>query len=251
VFALAQPQRALLYRLFIFGRPARTRSARASGSPRGASRRGSALHERMRASRHALSLTGLPTTAVPRRLLRHWTRREASFLDSPDPPALPRGGTFPQQMSRAELASTGLRAVPGEPSMSRIQKVPPPEVWGGLECTVTSRQRLDIVNCSSVDLALREVRPWAVINTGGYVRVPVAERDRERCMRRTRQARRGLRRPATDAAFPSSRSRATSCLMALLDEPTLRATARLRRASMVPAKVSPRAPCYQRVLKRS
>jgi dTDP-4-dehydrorhamnose reductase len=46
-----------------------------------------------------------------------------------------------------------------------------------------SRRDMDIADPESVERALALHRPWAVINTSGYVRVDDAERDVERCFR--------------------------------------------------------------------
>ncbi|WP_036164872.1 family 1 glycosylhydrolase [Massilia sp. 9096] len=46
-----------------------------------------------------------------------------------------------------------------------------------------SRQDMDITDAESVERALAQHRPWAVINTAGYVRVDDAEGDVERCLR--------------------------------------------------------------------
>jgi dTDP-4-dehydrorhamnose reductase len=46
-----------------------------------------------------------------------------------------------------------------------------------------SRQEMDITDADSVERALAHHKPWAVINTAGYVRVDEAETDVERCMR--------------------------------------------------------------------
>jgi dTDP-4-dehydrorhamnose reductase len=46
-----------------------------------------------------------------------------------------------------------------------------------------SRQDMDITDADSVERALARYRPWAVINTAGYVRVDEAEGDVERCLR--------------------------------------------------------------------
>ncbi|UVW29796.1 family 1 glycosylhydrolase [Massilia sp. H6] len=46
-----------------------------------------------------------------------------------------------------------------------------------------SRQEMDIADIDSVERALAEHQPWAVINTAGYVRVDDAENDAERCFR--------------------------------------------------------------------
>lgn len=44
-----------------------------------------------------------------------------------------------------------------------------------------SRQELDIVNETAIEQALHTWRPWAVINTAGYVRVDDAEADYDEC----------------------------------------------------------------------
>jgi dTDP-4-dehydrorhamnose reductase len=53
----------------------------------------------------------------------------------------------------------------------------------GLEHRLLSRTELDIAEPDSVERALDQHRPWAVINAAGYVRVDDAERDAERCFR--------------------------------------------------------------------
>nr|WP_314622810.1 family 1 glycosylhydrolase [uncultured Noviherbaspirillum sp.] len=51
----------------------------------------------------------------------------------------------------------------------------------GLPHVLLSRSEMDITNPQSVDAALERVRPWAVINAAGYVRVDQAEKEQERC----------------------------------------------------------------------
>ncbi|GIZ50490.1 family 1 glycosylhydrolase [Noviherbaspirillum aridicola] len=46
-----------------------------------------------------------------------------------------------------------------------------------------SRQDMDIADPASVERAIERYQPWAIINTGGYVRVDDAESDAERCFR--------------------------------------------------------------------
>ena len=53
----------------------------------------------------------------------------------------------------------------------------------GLPYRLLSRQEMDIAEGSSVAAALRALRPWAVVNTAGYVRVDEAERDVDTCLR--------------------------------------------------------------------
>lgn len=53
----------------------------------------------------------------------------------------------------------------------------------GLKYVLTSRAQLDIASAASIERALAEHRPWAVINTAGFVRVPEAECMSDRCFR--------------------------------------------------------------------
>jgi dTDP-4-dehydrorhamnose reductase len=52
-----------------------------------------------------------------------------------------------------------------------------------LACHVLTRQEMDIADPASVDAALRHFQPWAIINAGGYVPVPTADHNPERCLR--------------------------------------------------------------------
>jgi len=53
----------------------------------------------------------------------------------------------------------------------------------GLSCVLTSRAELDLADQQSARTALERVRPWAVVNAAGYVRVDDAESEPERCRR--------------------------------------------------------------------
>lgn len=46
-----------------------------------------------------------------------------------------------------------------------------------------NRAQVDIADATAVERAIREYRPWAIINACGYVRVDEAEREAERCRR--------------------------------------------------------------------
>ncbi|MCD2517650.1 sugar nucleotide-binding protein [Massilia sp. G4R7] len=52
-----------------------------------------------------------------------------------------------------------------------------------LNFRLLSRQDMDIADHASVERALAQYQPWAVINTCGYVRVDDAENDAQRCFR--------------------------------------------------------------------
>ena len=49
-----------------------------------------------------------------------------------------------------------------------------------------SRAEMDIADAASVAAALDRLKPWAVINAAGYVRIDAAETDVERCLRENR-----------------------------------------------------------------
>ncbi|WP_240309583.1 MULTISPECIES: family 1 glycosylhydrolase [Sphingomonas] len=51
----------------------------------------------------------------------------------------------------------------------------------GLKHRLTDRAALDITDAASIDRALEELKPWAVINTAGFVRVPEAEHRQDDC----------------------------------------------------------------------
>jgi dTDP-4-dehydrorhamnose reductase len=51
------------------------------------------------------------------------------------------------------------------------------------EHVLTGRGDLDAADPASVEAALRRHRPWAVVNTAGYVKVAQAAQEREWCMR--------------------------------------------------------------------
>jgi dTDP-4-dehydrorhamnose reductase len=53
----------------------------------------------------------------------------------------------------------------------------------GLSYVLTSRSKMDITDRASVERCLQSVRPWAIINTAGWVRVDDAEDDPEACFR--------------------------------------------------------------------
>jgi dTDP-4-dehydrorhamnose reductase len=53
----------------------------------------------------------------------------------------------------------------------------------GITYHLLSRQEMDIANPASVDAVLSELKPWAVVNAAGYVRVDDAEREPDICIR--------------------------------------------------------------------
>ena len=53
----------------------------------------------------------------------------------------------------------------------------------GLRVHLAARSEMDIADAPRIDAIIRDVRPWAVINAAGYVRVDDAEGEREACWR--------------------------------------------------------------------
>jgi dTDP-4-dehydrorhamnose reductase len=53
----------------------------------------------------------------------------------------------------------------------------------GLPYRLLTRQQMDIADPASVERALAEIQPWAVVNAAGYVRVDDAEREPDACFR--------------------------------------------------------------------
>jgi len=52
----------------------------------------------------------------------------------------------------------------------------------GIPYQLLTRRQMDLCDPLSVDLALDEFRPWAVVNAAGYVRVDEAEQQHDQCM---------------------------------------------------------------------
>lgn len=53
----------------------------------------------------------------------------------------------------------------------------------GIQYHLLTRQEMDITDPVSVDAALTQLNPWAVVNAAGYVRVDDAEREPDACLR--------------------------------------------------------------------
>ena len=53
----------------------------------------------------------------------------------------------------------------------------------GLSYRLLTRREMDVADAASVEAAIDELKPWAVINTAGYVRVDDAEQEAELCLR--------------------------------------------------------------------
>ena len=67
---------------------------------------------------------------------------------------------------------------------------------------LTTRDEMDICDPRSVARAVRRHKPWAVINTAGFVRVPDAERERDACFAWNADGPENLARACADADIP-------------------------------------------------
>jgi dTDP-4-dehydrorhamnose reductase len=102
-----------------------------------------------------------------------WRRSRRLFAGIPAIQAQPER---PGRRKRATLLITGATGSLGQ-AFARICD------QRALNARLCTRAELDICDAASIERRLEEVRPWAVINTVGYVRVDAAELDHERCFR--------------------------------------------------------------------
>jgi dTDP-4-dehydrorhamnose reductase len=113
-----------------------------------------------------------------------WWRRPHRFLCPPVaiagnaplpcvPPAVPAG---PEVEPPAPILIAGAHGTLGQ-AFARICQ------QRHLAYVLLPRAEMDIADAASVERALRRLRPWAVINAAGYVRVDAAESDPARCHR--------------------------------------------------------------------
>ncbi len=72
----------------------------------------------------------------------------------------------------------------------------------GLPFCLTARAELDLCDEASIEAALAAHRPWAVVNTAGYVRVPDAENDRDTCFAWNAQGAETLAKACARAGIP-------------------------------------------------
>ncbi|HEX8258024.1 MAG TPA: family 1 glycosylhydrolase [Allosphingosinicella sp.] len=72
----------------------------------------------------------------------------------------------------------------------------------GLPYCLTSRAELDICDDESIRAAIAHHRPWAIINTAGFVRVADAEREREACLSANAAGPEKLARACEEAGLP-------------------------------------------------
>jgi len=90
----------------------------------------------------------------------------------------PAGRTrpLPNKLSGPPLLITGSRGTLGNALRRVCEK-------RGLATHMVSRAEMDICDPQAVDATIRRVKPWAVVNAAGYVRVDAAESDRDACWR--------------------------------------------------------------------
>lgn len=53
----------------------------------------------------------------------------------------------------------------------------------GIKYRLVGRDELDIANISMIESAISTMKPWAIVNAAGYVRVDEAESDKDKCFR--------------------------------------------------------------------
>lgn len=115
-----------------------------------------------------------PVLAVP-----GWWRRNdrLEFPPYPDTPGPVRRSEHPVDVPDAPpILVTGAAGTLGQAFLRACRR-------RGLPCRALARVELDVTRQDAVQAALGAVRPWAVVNAAGYVRVDDAERDPERCRR--------------------------------------------------------------------
>jgi dTDP-4-dehydrorhamnose reductase len=100
-----------------------------------------------------------------------WWRRDLRFY-----PYFKRSEQRTEPGNQQRIVITGATGTLGQ-AFSRICDI------RGLDYALLGRNDMDIANADAVEAALIKYRPWAVINTAGYVRVAEAARDAERCFR--------------------------------------------------------------------
>jgi len=106
-----------------------------------------------------------------------WWKRDDRFVTAP---RVVPGLRFPARPDtgndRAPILITGATGTLGR-AFARVCSA------RDLRHCLLDRAALDIADASSIERAIAHHRPWAVINTAGYVRVDDAEHDSERCFR--------------------------------------------------------------------
>ncbi|MBV9862347.1 MAG: sugar nucleotide-binding protein [Alphaproteobacteria bacterium] len=118
-----------------------------------------------------------------------WWRRDDRYFTKP------RRTPAPARPEAVPLLITGASGTLGR-AFARVAGL------RGLPYRLTSRADLDIADPLSVAAALESRRPWAVINTAGYVRVADAEHEPERCYRENSEGAETLARACARLGIP-------------------------------------------------
>lgn len=118
-----------------------------------------------------------------------WRRDERLYL----PPV--RNDMASPLATQRRIAITGATGTLGQ-AFSRICEM------RGLAHELLTRADMDIADPVSVEAALARRRPWAVVNTAGYVRVDEAEREAERCFRENADGAEVLARACANLGIP-------------------------------------------------
>ncbi|MGO4388449.1 family 1 glycosylhydrolase [Microvirga sp. 2YAF29] len=120
-----------------------------------------------------------------------WWKRDVRFYK---PPAKTSNSCWLADEPR-QLLITGATGTLGR-AFSRICD------FRGLNHVLLSRRDMDVADLASVKLALRCHKPWAVINTAGYVRVSEAQKDAEACFRENALGAETLAKACGDLGIP-------------------------------------------------
>lgn len=105
-----------------------------------------------------------------------WWRRPGRFFCEPVAARAEAGATEAQRESGPPLLITGAAGTLGR-AFERVCE------QRHLRAVAATRTRLDIGDEDAIARVLDEVRPWAVVNCSGYVRIDDAEHEPARCLR--------------------------------------------------------------------
>jgi dTDP-4-dehydrorhamnose reductase len=111
--------------------------------------------------------------------------------------------------SRRPLAIIGARGTLGR-AFARLCDL------RGIQYHLLTRQEMDITDPVSVDAALTQLNPWAVVNAAGYVRVDDAEREADACLRVNAQGQQSLRLAVRGREYRCLLSHQTLCSTGLV-----------------------------------
>ena len=101
-----------------------------------------------------------------------WWRRPERLVFGP----AARGAISPRTPAGAPILVVGSRGTLGR-AFRRICEL------RGLRTHLVGRGEMDICDAPGIDAVIRRLKPWAVVNAAGYVRVDDAEGDRDGCWR--------------------------------------------------------------------